>query len=58
MINMFNKYPVVTSNGCYIDKEGKLTYYNDKTNPAEIKTYFDMVYNRTCEKVEEKLFTP
>ncbi len=52
MLNMFEKYPVVSANNFYCDGENKMYSCIAKACADEIKTYFDMVYNNASKKVK------
>lgn len=46
MINMYDKFPAVMSNNHYMTAEKEVVYYDNSKIAPEIKTYFDLVYNR------------
>jgi len=58
ILDMQKKYPIVTGNNCYGDVNHKMKNYKHLDEAPEIKTYFNMVYNRASDKVkpENKLF--
>lgn len=60
MLKMYNKFPAVTATNNYLDKNNNVIYYDDSEKAPEIKTYFDMVYNRAINDKNkiEKLYAP
>jgi len=52
MLNMYEKYPVISANNYYIDNENVMYSYSWENCPEEINTYFDMVYNNASNKVD------
>lgn len=50
MMNMYEKYPVVTANNYYADDNNIMYSYSWPDCAPEINTYFDMVYNNVSPK--------
>ena len=53
MLEMYEKYPVVTANNYYTDNDNVMYSYTWDTCADEINMYFDMVYNNASSKANK-----